>query len=49
MLKDGMREIESASDFDQVLTTFLDWRQRYDEGVATGKIKPIKAEVTEAA
>jgi tRNA-dihydrouridine synthase B len=47
-LKEDMRQIESAADFDRVLATFLDWRRRYDEGVATGKIKPTAADEPQA-
>jgi nifR3 family TIM-barrel protein len=41
MLKDDMREINNTADFESVLTRFLDWRHRYDEDVAAGRIKPI--------
>ena len=41
MLKDDIREINSTADFDGVLGTFLEWRHRYDEDLAAGRIKPI--------
>ena len=48
-LKDAMRYIESAADFDHVMATYLDWRQRYDSDLAAGKVKPITTELTEVA
>lgn len=48
-LKDAMREITSAADFERVVVAFLDWRRRYDEDVAAGRVKEIVTEVTEAA
>jgi hypothetical protein len=41
MLKEGMRSINSAADFERVLTAFLDWRTGYDEDVARGRILPV--------
>jgi tRNA-dihydrouridine synthase B len=49
MLKDGMREMASAGDFDQVLTTFLDWRLKHDEDVAAGRAAPIAVESADLA
>ena len=50
MLKDPMREINSPEDFESILQSFQDWRSRYDEDVAAGKIKPIpREELVEAA
>lgn len=50
MLKEGMRTIDSAADFDRVLRAFLEWRSRYDEDVARGRIRPLaEAEPAEAA
>jgi nifR3 family TIM-barrel protein len=46
-LKDALRQIKSAADFDHVLATFLDWRLRYDGDVAAGRAKAIMTEATE--
>ncbi len=51
LLKDPMREINTIEDCERVLTTFLEWRLRYDQDVHAGRIKPIPTEeaLTEAA
>jgi nifR3 family TIM-barrel protein len=51
MLKDGMRVINDAADFERTLAAFLEWRQRYDNDLAAGRIKPIPTDepLTEAA
>ena len=41
MLKDSMRLINNTADFEQALSQFLDWRHRYEEALAAGRIKPI--------
>ncbi len=41
MLKDPMREIKSAADFESMIETFLNWRMRYDQDVASGRTRPI--------
>ncbi len=48
ILRDGMRAIESAADFDRVMTQFLDWRLQRDEDVRRGKIAE-EADLVEAA
>jgi nifR3 family TIM-barrel protein len=47
-LKDPMREITCTGDFDRVLAEFLEWRERYDEQVRAGRIRP-ELEEAEAA
>jgi nifR3 family TIM-barrel protein len=50
MLKDPMREFSSTAEFESIIDNFLDWRKRYDEDVAAGRIRPIpKEELVEAA
>jgi tRNA-dihydrouridine synthase B len=44
MLKEAMRQIESAADFDRVLASFLEWRLRHDEDVGAGRIPSISTE-----
>jgi nifR3 family TIM-barrel protein len=41
LLKDPMREINSAGDFEEVVARFLEWRQEYDAAVAAGRIKAM--------
>ena len=48
MLKEGMREIRSAADFEAVVRRFLDWRAEYDQDLASGKIAAVE-ELVEAA
>jgi nifR3 family TIM-barrel protein len=38
LLRDGMRVIESAADFDSVMREFLEWRLRRDEDVRNGHL-----------
>ena len=45
MLKDAMREINDAADFERVVAEFLEWRLKYDEDVAAGRIRPIPTDV----
>jgi tRNA-dihydrouridine synthase len=40
MLRDPMREIESAEHFERVMTGFLEWREAYDAAVRAGRIRP---------
>jgi len=50
LLKDPMREFSSTTEFESIIANFLDWRKRYDEDVAAGRIRPIpKEELVEAA
>ena len=49
MLKDAMREIKTAGDFERVLAAFLEWRVKYDEDVAAGRVKPVTTELSEVA
>jgi hypothetical protein len=50
MLKDPMREINTTQDFEDIISRFLDWRQKYDEEVAAGRMNPMPTEeLTEAA
>ena len=39
LLKEEMRTIQSAADFEAVLGRFLDWRLRYDEDVRQGRAR----------
>lgn len=48
-LRDPMREINSAADFERVLTGFLEWRTDYDEAVRAGRISQIQEDAAEAA
>lgn len=41
MLRDGMRTITSAAEFEDLMRRFLDWRLQYDQDVAAGKVKPM--------
>ena len=45
MLRDDLREISSAVDFDRRVARFLDWRLKYDEDVRTGRIRPENVRV----
>jgi tRNA-dihydrouridine synthase B len=50
MLKDRVRLVSSAAEFDQILREFLDWRLRHDEDVRRGKARPAAlVEATEGA
>lgn len=49
MLREGLRLLETAAEFDRVLTAFLDWRLRYDEDVSAGRVKPLAEAVPEEA
>jgi len=48
MLRDPMRDINSPADFDRVLSDFLDWRLRYEEGIRAGHIQPAPEEAEAA-
>jgi tRNA-dihydrouridine synthase B len=48
MLKEEMRSINSAADFDRVVSRFLDWRATHDEDVRQGRA-PADELVDEAA
>ena len=41
MLKDAMRVINNTADFEAAIENFLEWRLRYDEDLAAGRVKPI--------
>jgi nifR3 family TIM-barrel protein len=41
LLRDPMREIDSAAAFEGVVTAFLEWRESYDAAVRAGRIRPI--------
>lgn len=47
-LKNPMRGINSAADFERVIATFLDWRRSYDEGVRAGRIAPAVEDQADA-
>lgn len=49
MLKDAMREINDSRDFEAAVGAFLEWRLRYDDDVAAGRIKPIPTDEAVAA
>jgi hypothetical protein len=36
-LKEAMRTVQSAPQFDEIMKTFLDWRLRYDDAVSSGR------------
>jgi len=40
LLRDPMRAIDSAQDFDDVVSRFLDWRLPYDDDVKAGRRRP---------
>ena len=42
MMKDPMRGINSAVEFQEVLGRFLEWRMRYEEDVMAGRVKAIE-------
>jgi hypothetical protein len=44
-MKDPMRLMNSAADFERILSTFLEWRLQRDEAVRAGKIAPIDDEL----
>jgi tRNA-dihydrouridine synthase B len=45
MLQDAMRQLNSRGDFDDAISRFLDWRERYDELIRAGK-HPQDAELS---
>jgi tRNA-dihydrouridine synthase len=49
MLREQMRLVQSAAEFEQIITEFLDWRLKYDEEVAAGRIKPLAEAMPEEA
>jgi tRNA-dihydrouridine synthase B len=49
MLKERMRMLASEADFHKAMSDFLDWRLRYDEQVASGRIKPLAEAMPEEA
>jgi nifR3 family TIM-barrel protein len=49
MLRERMRLVQSAEQFEQILQEFLDWRTRYDQDVAAGKILPLAEAMPEEA
>jgi tRNA-dihydrouridine synthase B len=44
LLRDEMRAISSAAEFEDVIRRFLDWRWQHDEAVQAGRAAPIEAE-----
>ena len=48
-LKDPMRQINSAADFETVVSAFQEWRKEYDEQLHAGRIAPITDDLIEAA
>ena len=51
-LKREMREqLDTAAQFEEILTRFLDWRRQYDEDVRLGRARPEvdEADLVEAA
>jgi tRNA-dihydrouridine synthase len=49
ILRERMRLVQSAEQFEQILQEFLDWRMRYDRDVAAGKIRPLSEAMPEEA
>jgi nifR3 family TIM-barrel protein len=49
ILRDGMRVIDSAADFDRVCTEFLAWRHEWDERVSRGVAEVVQDDVELAA
>ena len=41
MLRERMRLVQSADEFEQIVREFLEWRLRYDQDVAAGRIEPL--------
>jgi tRNA-dihydrouridine synthase len=40
MLKEEVRVINTATDFDRAVARFLEWRARHDEDVVRGRVPP---------
>jgi len=40
MLKEEVRVINTATDFDRAVTRFLEWRSQHDEDVVRGRVPP---------
>lgn len=40
-LKERIRMVQSAAEFDQIITQFLDWRLKYDEDCRRNNIRPL--------
>jgi tRNA-dihydrouridine synthase B len=49
MLRERMRLLQSAQEFEQIIDEFLDWRHGYDADVAAGKLKPLAEAMPEEA
>ena len=50
LLRDPMRSVNSAAEFDEVLGRFLDWRLAHDDDVRRGRAKPeAESELIDAA
>jgi nifR3 family TIM-barrel protein len=47
-MKDPMRLMNSAEEFERILANFLEWRHEYDAAVRAGRIRP-EAEAAETA
>ena len=48
LMRDPMREINTAADFDRVMDTFEQWRHGYDQDVRAGRIAPEQEVAAEA-
>lgn len=49
MMKERMRLMDSAQEFEEILRDFLDWRRQYEERVRHGRQQPEDAEEREIA
>ena len=49
MLRERMRLVQSATEFEQIISDFLKWRSRYDEDVASGRVQPLAEAMPEEA
>jgi tRNA-dihydrouridine synthase B len=45
VLKEQMRLIDSAAEFERVIEKFLDWRLRYDQDVRAGRARPAEQQL----
>jgi hypothetical protein len=41
--------IDSATDFDEAIARFLDWRLQHDQDVKAGRARAVEEELVEAA
>jgi tRNA-dihydrouridine synthase B len=49
MLRQEMRLVSSAGQFEDILRRFLEWREKYDEEVRTGRRRALAEDVPEVA